>query len=88
MNAFNERVPLRDADGGLFRDTWNAELDELRRLRDDSSTVFAELASAYRQQTGVPNLKIVLFKGDQHVIEVPKSANLSSEGKRPTIALT
>lgn len=59
---------------------WNGELDEMRRLRDNSSAVFAELAAEYRQQTGVPNLKIVLFKGDQHVIEVPKSCQLSNEG--------
>lgn len=69
-----DKVPLRDADGGFIRPGVDAELDELRRLEQDSSSVFSPLEAAYRQQTGIPNLKIASFKGDQHVIEVPKSA--------------
>lgn len=74
--AFNEKLPLRDSEGGLFQAGWDAELDDLRRLRDNSVAVFSDLAASYRQLSGIPNLKIVPFKGDQHVVEVPKSTAL------------
>lgn len=71
-----EKVPLRDSEGGFIRSGVDAELDELRQLRDDSSSVFASLEASYRQLSGIPNLRIVSFKGDQQVIEVPKSTIL------------
>lgn len=79
--AFNEKLPLRDSDGGLFLPKWDFKLDELRRLRDDSSAVFSELAASYRQSTGIPNLRIIPFKGDQQVVEVSKSTILPSDSK-------
>ena len=79
--AFNEKLPLRDSDGGLFLQNWDIQLDELRMLRDDSSAVFSELAASYRQSTGIPNLRIIPFKGDQQVVEVSKSTILPSDSK-------
>jgi DNA mismatch repair protein MutS len=75
-----EKLPLRDADGNLFISGWNSELDDLRRLRDDSVSVFSDLAASYRQSTGIPNLKVISFKSEQYVVEVPKAAGpLNSE---------
>lgn len=76
-----DKPPLRDSEGGLFCPGFDAELDNLRRLRDDSAAVFSELATSYRQLTGVPNLRIVPFKGDQFVVEVSKSAHLPERKK-------
>lgn len=69
-----EKVPLRDSEGGFIRPGVDEALDELRRLRDDSASVFAQLEASYRQLSQIPNLRIVNFKGDQQVIEVPKAA--------------
>lgn len=74
--AFNEKLPLRDSEGGLFQVGWDAELDNLRQLRDNSVAVFSDLAASYRQLTGIPNLRIIPFKGDQQVVEVSKSTIL------------
>ena len=79
--AFNEKLPLRDSEGELFAPDFNVELDELRKLRDNSAAVFDELAASYRQLSGIPNLRISVIKGDQHVVEVPKSVKLPSDGK-------
>lgn len=78
--AFNEKLPLRDSEGDLFCPAFDAELDNLRKLRDNSTAVFNDLASSYRQSTGIPNLRISIIKGDQHVVEVSKSVKLPSDG--------
>lgn len=77
--ALNDKLPLRDAEGELFRPGHAASLDELRLLRDNSAAVFAQLAAEYRQATGIANLRVVTFKGDQKVVEVPKSAVLPAD---------
>lgn len=74
--AIVDKPPLRDSEGELFRPGFDSELDSLRLLRDNSTAVFSELATSYRQLTSVPNLRIVPFKGDQYVVEVPKSIQL------------
>ncbi len=78
-----EKVPLRDSEGGFIKCGIDPELDELRQLRDNSSSIFSALEASYRQLCGVPNLRIVSFKSDQHVIEVPKStiSQMTHEGK-------
>lgn len=81
IEALNDKLPLRDADGELVRANFSKSLDDLRRLRDDSSSVFAQLASDYRTLTGIVNLRIVSFKGEQQVVEVPKAALLPSDSK-------
>ena len=79
--ALNDKLPLRDADGELLRPNFSASLDDLRLLRDNSAAVFAQIAAEYRQATGIANLRIVTFKGDQQVIEVPKATVLPSDSK-------
>ena len=82
--ALNDKLPLRDADGDLFRPSFSSSLDELRQLRDNSAAVFAQLAGEYRQISGIANLRIIPFKGDQQVVEVPKSAILPTDSKQPS----
>lgn len=84
--AFNEKLPLRDSEGDLFKSGFDSELDNLRQLRDNSSAVFTELAASYRQIAGIPNLRVVTFKGDQQVVEVPKSAILPPDRKPLTLS--
>ncbi len=74
--AIVDKPPLRDSDGEMFRPGFDSELDSLRLLRDNSTAVFSELATSYRQSTSIPNIRIVPFKSDQYVVEVPKSVQL------------
>ncbi len=53
-----DELPLMARDGGFVREGYHAELDELRRLRDESRRVIATMQAEYSERTGVKNLKI------------------------------
>jgi len=55
--ALHDTLPAKLSDGGLIRDGYNAELDELRLLRGDSQTFLARLESQEREATGISSLK-------------------------------
>ncbi len=44
--------------GNYIRDGYSAELDEYRRLQNESKKILEELEKKYREQTGINNLKI------------------------------
>ena len=56
--TLDDEVPAFARDGGFVRWGHSAELDENRRLRDESRKVIAGLQSRYAEQTGVRSLKI------------------------------
>jgi len=56
--ALADEVPLMARDGGFVRAGHHDELDEMRRLRDESRRVIASLQADYAAQTGVRSLKI------------------------------
>ncbi len=55
--SISDRPPARISDGGLIRPGFNAELDELRSLRNDSQSHLQELESRERKDTGIGALK-------------------------------
>ena len=50
--------PLLMRDGGFVAEGYNAELDEVRRLRDEGRGVIAALQAEYVEDTGISSLKI------------------------------
>ncbi|MCB1415303.1 MAG: DNA mismatch repair protein MutS [Nitratireductor sp.] len=56
--TLDDELPLLKRDGGFVRPGANGEIDELRKLRDDSRRVIAELQLRYSEETGVKSLKI------------------------------
>lgn len=50
--------PLLARDGGFVAEGHNAELDEMRRLRDEGRKIIAQHQAEYAAQTGVSTLKI------------------------------
>jgi DNA mismatch repair protein MutS len=56
--ALADSLPHLKRDGGFVRDGYRAELDEARKLRDDSRRVIAGLQAAYAAETDVRSLKI------------------------------
>jgi DNA mismatch repair protein MutS len=56
--ALAPELPLITRDGGFIAAGYAAELDQLRRLRDDSRRMIAELQQRYAAETGVAALKI------------------------------
>ena len=56
--CLDDELPLLKRDGGFVRRGYNAELDELRALRDESRRVIAGLQLSYADETGIRSLKI------------------------------
>ena len=56
--ALSDEMPLLARDGGFIADGYLAELDEHRRLRDESRQLIAALQTRYAGEAGVASLKI------------------------------
>ncbi len=56
--ALDTEAPLQARDGGFVREGYSAELDELRRLRDESRKVIAARQAEYADMTRIKTLKI------------------------------
>ncbi|RFC68612.1 MULTISPECIES: DNA mismatch repair protein MutS [Mesorhizobium] len=57
-SALGEELPLLRRDGGYVRAGYNAELDEMRALRDESRRVIAGMERDLIEETGIRSLKI------------------------------
>jgi len=56
--ALADDLPVNARDGGFIAPGYEPELDDLRRLRDDSRRLIAQLEARYRKETGIGALKI------------------------------
>ncbi len=63
-------------EGGIIRDGWNSELDELRQVSRSGKTFIADLERRERERTGIGSLKVRFNKVFGYFIEVTKP-NLS-----------
>jgi DNA mismatch repair protein MutS len=68
--ALIDDPPLLARDGGVIREAYAPELDELRSLRDDSRRLIAALQSRYAGETGISALKIKFNNVLGYFIEV------------------
>ena len=74
-DAISEDAPPSLADGGVIREGFSAELDELRAVRDGARDFIAGLQAREREQTGIASLKVGYNKVFGYYLEVTK-ANL------------
>lgn len=70
--AFVDTPPALISDGGVFRDGYNAELDEARDIQRHGRDFISALEAKYREETGIKNLKIGYNKVFGYFIEVSK----------------
>src|SRR5262249_9915345 len=75
ITSIAEEPPLVLADGGVIREGYHAELDELRSLSKNSKTYLASVEVRERQRTGIASLKVRFNRVFGYYIEVSK-ANL------------
>jgi len=68
--ALTERPPAVLADGDVIRPGFDAELDELRDLRDGGKQYIATLQQRERERTGIPTLKVGFNKVFGYFLEV------------------
>ncbi|MBN2198916.1 MAG: DNA mismatch repair protein MutS [Candidatus Aminicenantes bacterium] len=67
----DEPAPLL-TEGGIIRDGYDAELDELRRVSRSGKTFLADLETRERERTGISSLKVRYNKVFGYFLEVTK----------------
>ncbi len=71
--AIVDQPPLSVRDGGMFKEGYNADLDELRSLAGDSKTWIAALRQREAERAGIPNLKVGFNRVFGYYLEVSNS---------------
>lgn len=71
--AIVEEPPLSVKDGGILREGYNDEVDELRSLSHGGRNALAQLENEERERTGIKNLKIGYNRVFGYYIEVTNS---------------
>ena len=72
-DSINDEPPISVKDGGVIRDGYNAEVDELRAAMTNGKKWIAEEEASERERTGIKNLRIQYNKVFGYYIEVTKS---------------
>ena len=68
--ALTERPPATLAEGGVIQQGYDAELDELRELRDGGRQYIASLQQRERDRTGIASLKVGFNRVFGYYLEV------------------
>jgi len=72
-NAIEDDPPAKVIDGGVIRDGYSAELDELRSLSRDAKQTIANLEAEERVRSGIGSLRIRFNNVFGYFIEVSKA---------------
>ena len=70
--AINDTPPVTIRDGGVIKDKYNQELDELRMTSRGADRFLLEFEQRERGRTGITNLKIGYNRVHGYYIEMPK----------------
>lgn len=73
--AVADEPPATLQEGGVIREGWSEELDEIRAVRDGARDFIASLQTRERERTGISSLKVGFNKVFGYYLEVTK-ANL------------
>ena len=71
-SAISETPPFSIKDGGVFKPGFNADLDRLRDIAENSNTWLSDFEQKQRELTGIRNLKVGYNKVFGYYIEVSK----------------
>jgi DNA mismatch repair protein MutS len=71
--SIDENPPIRLSDGHVIRQGYNAELDELRSLKQNGSKCMEEICAREREKTGITTLKVGFNSVFGYYFEVTKS---------------
>ncbi|MBL8518847.1 MAG: DNA mismatch repair protein MutS [Betaproteobacteria bacterium] len=72
-NALKEEPAVILREGGVIRDGYDSELDELRAMQSHSGQFLLELEARERERTGIANLRVEFNKVHGFYIEVTQS---------------
>jgi len=71
--ALADEVPVQLRDGGVIRDGYDPELDQLRRMGENAGDFLVEMEARERVRTGIATLKVQYNRVHGYYIEVGKS---------------
>ncbi len=72
-NALAEEPSSSVRDGGVIREGYDSELDELRAMSRDNTEFLLDLEAREKQRSGIPNLKVHYNRVQGFFIDVTKS---------------
>jgi DNA mismatch repair protein MutS len=70
--AINEEAPVKIADGNVFNNKFNAELDELRAINSNGKSWLLDYQTKLREETQIKTLKVSFTSAFGYFIEVSK----------------
>ena len=73
FDAVIENPPVLIRDGGVIKEGYNSELDELRNLSQGATNFLSELEVRERERTGIPTLKVGYNKVHGFFIEISRA---------------
>lgn len=73
LSAIVEEPPISMREGGMIKDGFSAEADELRRAKTEGKEWLAQLEERERNNTGIKNLKVKYNKVFGYYLEVTNS---------------
>ncbi|MCA8901476.1 MAG: DNA mismatch repair protein MutS [Hyphomonas sp.] len=71
VRAIEDSPPMLARDGGFVAPGWDAALDDVRALRDDSRKIIAEMQARYAAETGISALKVKFNNVLGYFVDVP-----------------
>ncbi len=71
--SISEEPPVTVHEGGIFKDGYREDIDELRSAKTDCKVWLADLETSEREKTGIKNLKIKYNKVFDYYFEVTNS---------------
>lgn len=71
--VIKDEAPISVREGGMIRDGYNAELDDLRKINTDGKSYIAEMQKREIERTGISSLKIKYNKVFGYYIEISNS---------------
>jgi len=72
-SAIGDEPPVTLNDGGVMRDGYNADLDELRGLSSNGKAYLSDLETRERERTGINSMKVRFNRVFGYYIEVTKT---------------
>ena len=72
-NALIDNPPIIMKDGGIVKEGFSDELDDLRNIKERAKEFFDNFVEREREKTGIPNLKIGFNKVFGYFVEISKS---------------
>jgi DNA mismatch repair protein MutS len=71
--AINDECPISVRDGGMIREGFNSELDDLRSISTEGKTFIKDLQERESKRTGISSLKVKFNRVFGYYIEISKA---------------